>query len=32
MATQKQLDKVYMQNAENMATISHAIRKKVGCI
>ena len=32
MATQKQLDKVYMQNAENMATLSHAVRKKVGCI
>ena len=32
MATQKQLDKVYMQNAVNMATLSHAIRKKVGCI
>ena len=29
MATQKQLDKVYMQNAVNMATLSHAIRKKV---
>ena len=32
MATQKQLDKVYMQNAVNMATLSHAIRKKVGCV
>ena len=32
MATQKQLDKVYMQNAVNMATLSHAVRKKVGCI
>ena len=32
MATQKQLDKVYMQNAINMATLSHAVRKKVGCI
>lgn len=32
MATQEQLDKVYMQNAENMATLSHAVRKKVGCI
>ena len=32
MATQKDLDKVYMQNALNMATLSHAIRKKVGCI
>ena len=29
MATQKQLDKVYMQNAINMATLSHAVRKKV---
>lgn len=32
MATQKQLDKVYMQNAVNMSTLSHAVRKKVGCI
>ena len=32
MATQRQLDKVYMQNAVNMATLSHAVRKKVGCI
>ena len=32
MASQKDLDKVYMQNALNMATLSHAIRKKVGCI
>ena len=32
MSTQKQLDKVYMQNAVNMATLSHAIRKKVGCV
>ena len=32
MATQSNLDKVYMQNAVNMATLSHAIRKKVGCI
>ena len=32
MATQQQLDKVYMQNAVNMATLSHAVRKKVGCI
>ena len=32
MATQKDLDKVYMQNALNMATLSHAVRKKVGCI
>ena len=32
MATQKDLDRVYMQNALNMATLSHAVRKKVGCI
>ena len=32
MATQRNLDKVYMQNAVNMATLSHAVRKKVGCI
>lgn len=32
MATQKQLDKVYMQNAVNIATLSHARRKKVGCV
>ena len=32
MATQSNLDKVYMQNALNMATLSHAVRKKVGCI
>ena len=32
MASQKDLDKVYMQNALNMATLSHAIRKKVGCV
>ena len=32
MATKKQLDKVYMQNAVNMSTLSHAIRKKVGCV
>lgn len=32
MATQKQLDKVYMQNAVNMSTLSHAVRKKVGCM
>ena len=32
MATQKQLDKVYMQNAVNLSTLSHAIRKKVGCV
>lgn len=32
MATQQQSDKVYMQNAVNMATLSHAVRKKVGCV
>lgn len=32
MATQQQLDNVYMQNAVNMATLSHAVRKRVGCI
>ena len=32
MATQEQLDKVYMQNAVNLSTLSHAVRKKVGCI
>lgn len=32
MATQQQLDKVYMQNAVNMSTLSHAVRKKVGCV
>ena len=32
MATQQQLDKVYMQNAVNMSTLSYAVRKKVGCI
>ena len=32
MTTQKQLDKVYMQNAVNIATLSHARRKKVGCV
>ena len=32
MATQQELDKVYMQNAVNLSTLSHAIRKKVGCI
>ena len=32
MASQKDLDKVYMQNALNMATLSQAIRKKVGCV
>ena len=32
MATQQQLDKVYMSCAENIATLSHAERKKVGCV
>ena len=32
MASQKDLDKVYMSCAENIATLSHAVRKKVGCI
>ena len=32
MASKKDLDKVYMQNALNMATLSQAIRKKVGCV
>lgn len=32
MATQKDLDKVYMSCAENIATLSHAVRKKVGCV
>ena len=32
MATQEQLDRVYMQNAVNLSTLSHAVRKKVGCI
>ena len=32
MATQQELDKVYMSCAENIATLSHARRKKVGCI
>ena len=32
MATQQQLDKVYMSCAENIATLSHAVRKKVGCV
>jgi len=30
MASQKDLDKVYMSCAESMATLSHAVRKKVG--
>ena len=32
MASQKDLDKVYMSCAENIATLSHAVRKKVGCV
>lgn len=32
MATQQDLDKVYMSCAENIATLSHARRKKVGCV
>ena len=32
MASQKDLDKVYMSCAENIATLSHARRKKVGCV
>ena len=32
MASQKDLDKVYMSCAESMATLSHAVRKKVGCV
>ena len=32
MATQQQLDKVYMSCAESIATLSHAARKKVGCV
>lgn len=32
MASQKDLDKVYMSCAENVATLSHAVRKKVGCV
>lgn len=32
MATQQQLDKTYMQMAESIAELSHAVRKKVGCV
>jgi len=32
MASQKDLDKVYMSCADNIATLSHAVRKKVGCV
>lgn len=32
MATQHELDIVYMSNAVNMATLSKAVRKKVGCV
>lgn len=32
MASQSDLDKVYLQIAENMSTLSHAVRKKVGCV
>ncbi len=32
MSTQQQLDKVYMSCAESIATLSHAERKKVGCV
>ena len=32
MATQNQLDKVYRSCAESIATLSHAVRKKVGCV
>ena len=32
MAAQQDLDKVYMSCAENIATLSHARRKKVGCV
>jgi len=32
MASQSELDKVYLQIAENMSTLSHAVRKKVGCV
>jgi dCMP deaminase len=32
MATQKKLDKVYMMMAEQLATLSYAKRKKVGCL
>lgn len=32
MATQHELDIVYMSNAVNMAALSKAVRKKVGCV
>lgn len=32
MAKQSDLDKVYMSCADNIATLSHAVRKKVGCV
>lgn len=32
MATQEQRDKVYLQMAESISTLSHAVRKKVGCV
>ena len=32
MATQQQLDKTYMQMAESISQLSHAVRKKVGCV
>lgn len=32
MATQQQLDKTYMRMAESISQLSHAVRKKVGCV
>lgn len=32
MATQEQRDKVFLQIAESISTLSHAVRKKVGCV
>jgi dCMP deaminase len=32
VATQEQLDKCYMNMAENISTLSRAVRKKVGCV
>lgn len=32
MATQEQRDKVFLQMAESISTLSHAVRKKVGCV
>ena len=32
MATQQELDKVYMDMAESIATLSKARRNKVGCV